>query len=193
MEPGITQSEGPSTSANTTRVRAARSMPAIDDMGTLYVRFAQPKGEGDIFSILNNVWGVAPEALSEIPNFNDFSALMRIEHVRHDYDVYDGTIDTTTGKAKGYQNVANELAMETWYEIWITVDHVNEAYAVYIKGGPEFPEQTKAYPAGEGEMASYRNKTFDPMATFMIITTVGHDHHHGGRCHRRQVSRPVLC
>jgi hypothetical protein len=173
MDPGISLSEGPSSSATTRRVRAARAMPEINDLGTVYVRMAQPLGEGGIFSIINNVWGVGPAELDTIPNFNDFSALMRIEHTVHNYDVYDGTIDTTTGKAKGYQNVATELAMETWYEIWITIDHNNSAFAVYIRGGPEFPEQVKVYPAAEGEMAGYRNLTFDPMATFMIIATTG--------------------
>lgn len=173
MDPGITLSEGASTSANTTRVRAARSIPAIENKGTLYVRFAQPKGQGNIFSILNNIWGVAPATLDTIPNFNDFSALMRIEHTVHNFDVYNGLINTETGKAKGYQNVATELAMETWYEIWITIDHNNSAFAVYIRGGPEFSEQTKAYPAAETEMSGYRNLTFDPMSIFMIITTVG--------------------
>ena len=33
-------------------------MPEIDDLGTVYVRMAQPLGEGGIFSIINNVWGV---------------------------------------------------------------------------------------------------------------------------------------
>jgi hypothetical protein len=173
MDPGTSNNPGPSTSATTFRVRAARSMPAIDNLGTVYVRIAQPLGEGGIFSIINNVWGVAPAALDTIPNFNDFSALMRIEHTVHNYDVYDGTIDSGTGRAKGYQNVATELTMEEWYEIWITIDHNNSSFAVYIRGGSEFPEVTKAYPAGEGEMAGYRNLTFDPMETFMIIATTG--------------------
>jgi len=172
MDPGITLSEGASTSANTTRVRAAKTMPGIDNLGTVYVRMAQPRGEGGIFSILNNIWGAAPAALDAIPNFNDFSALMRIEHTVHNFDVYDGTINPDTGKARGYQNVATELAMETWYEIWITIDHINSAFAVYVRGGPEFPQITKAYPSGDG-MAGYRNLTFDPLERFMIITTVG--------------------
>ena len=173
MDPGVTLNDGASTGANTRRVRAARAMPAIDGMGTVYVRMAQPMGTGGIFSILNMVWGVAPELLSDLPNFNDFSALMRIEHVNHNYDVYDGTVNPATGSNFGYQNVATELAQETWYEIWIKIDHNNSAFSVYIKGGPEFPEQVQAYPAVEGEMVQYRNKTFDPMANFMIIATVG--------------------
>lgn len=94
-----------------------------------------------------------------------------------------------------YGNVGAPQIANAWYELWFVIDHSNinnedpfrQRAAVYIKGGPDYPEQTlvsvEYTVAGEGENpdttyfagggANYRVETFEPLDMIILINNAG--------------------
>lgn len=66
--------------------------------------------------------------------------------------------------------------LNVWYEIWVVIDHAADVSDVYIKGGPQFPEQTKVV-----EDARFRNGgSTDPLGYFVMKSHNGNEETNAG-------------
>ncbi len=68
------------------------------------------------------------------------------------------------------------FSTDTWYEIWFVINHPENTFRQYMRGGLEFPgpDPVLVYPFDESVPdASYRTATFEDLAYFYIGTTTG--------------------
>ncbi len=129
---------------------------------TFYFKVGRPTvsgapGEVDV------TWGLAAESARSgetgLHAYGSYSVLGRYEA--------NGIMDIRDGGS--YVDLANAaLNTNVYYEAWFVVDHFNNTFSQYLKGGTDFPEQTMVYSG-----AGYRNLTFDNLETLLIITSAG--------------------
>lgn len=162
--PGVPAASG----SNATLERALSAEQQIADnfptsnLSTFYFKVARPlvegvPGEADI------TWGLVTEAARSAETmqhgYGSYSVLGRYE--------IDGIMDIRNGGT--YTNlVETALNTQVWYEIWYVIDHSNNTFSQFIKGGTDFPIQTEIFTDAE-----YRNATFENLDTILIVTTAG--------------------
>ena len=137
--------------------------------------------------------GMDPRYETQAPSWGQYSLIGR--YMTHgSIDLRDaGTYRHLSSVEKG--NVGAPQIANAWYELWFVIDHSNinnedpfrQRAAVYIKGGPDYPEQTlvsvQYTVPGEGENpdttyfvgggANYRVETFEPLDMILIINNAG--------------------
>lgn len=149
---------------------------------TFYFKVGRPlvagnPGEADL------TWGMAASgerATADGPlGYGQYSVLGRIE--------IDGRIDIRGATADGtnYFNLMTEddgIETQTYYEIWFVVDYLTNTFEQYVKGGTNYPEQTKMTWAGfdpqtraEGmvDKGLFRAEPDTPLDTILFISTAG--------------------
>lgn len=136
--------------------------------------------------------GQDPRYETQAPSWGQYSLIAR--YMTH------GSIDLRDAGnyvhlSSAASNVGVPQIANAWYELWFVIDHSNinnedpfrQRAAVYIKGGPDYPEQTlvsvEYTVAGEGENpdttyfagggANYRVETFEPLDMIIIINNAG--------------------
>ena len=169
INPGVAAT---TSSMNFTVERALSSEQQIVDpifeskLTTFYFKLGRPLVQG-VPGEADMTWGIVAEsarnAESGRHSYGSYSVLGRIE-ANGGIDIRDGgsyvnLMDVDAGEA---------MDTQTWYEIWFVVDHFTSTFSQYIKGGTDYPTQTKVY-----ENAAYRNVTTDPLATLLFITSAG--------------------
>ena len=147
-------------------------------LATWYFRALRPLVEGRPGQP-SLIWGLSkewtdPETGNPIPPqiYGDLSVVGRFNT--------DGRINTHSG---GYAEVSEPIDTNTWYEIWYVINHGENSYRMYIRGGPEFPgdEPTLVYPINEGDPDGvYRAPTFDDLKYLAFLTSTGSDDNPGG-------------
>ncbi|MBT6769911.1 MAG: hypothetical protein HOA81_13100 [Opitutales bacterium] len=169
LNPGVPTEAG---QGNTTLERAVPAAAQIVDSltaptkSTFYMKYRRPIVDGSPAES-DTTWGMVAEtarnAETGIHAYGSYSVLGRTE--------IDGIIDIRNGGT--YENLtAAALETETWYEFWFVVDHANNEFTQYIKGGTDYPTQTQL-PRDAAITAQYRNQTLDPLSTILLITTTG--------------------
>ncbi len=169
LNPGTPTEAG---QGNTTLERAVPASAQIVDpfpattKSTFYMKYLRPIVNGSPAES-DTTWGMVAEsarnAETGIHAYGSYSVLGRTE--------IDGIIDIRDGG--DYLDLTTAaLETETWYEFWFVVDHANNTFTQYIKGGTDFPTQTQL-PMGAPITAEYRNQTLDPLETILLITTTG--------------------
>ncbi|MGY8695724.1 MAG: hypothetical protein ACKVGW_16215, partial [Verrucomicrobiia bacterium] len=169
LNPGVPTEAG---QGNTTLERAIPAAAQIVDpfpattKSTFYMKYRRPIVSGSPAEA-DTTWGMVAEAARNgetgIHSYGSYSVLGRTE--------IDGIIDIRDGG--DYLNLTDAaLETETWYEFWFVVDHSNNEFTQYIKGGTDFPTQTQL-PVDAAITAQYRNQTLDPLSTILLITTTG--------------------
>ena len=169
LNPGIPTETG---QGNTTLERAVPAAAQIVDpfpattKSTFYMKYFRPIVSGSPAES-DTTWGMVAESARNsetgIHAYGSYSVLGRTE--------IDGIIDIRDGGS--YTNLTTEaLETNTWYEFWFVVDHANNEFTQYIKGGTDFPTQTQL-PSGAPIVAEYRNQTLDPLSTILFATTTG--------------------
>jgi len=169
LNPGVPSEAG---QGNTTLERAIPAAAQIVDpfpattKSTFYMKYRRPIVNGSPAES-DTTWGMVAEgarnAETGIHSYGSYSVLGRTE--------IDGIIDIRDGG--DYLNLtAAALETETWYEFWFVVDHSNNEFTQYIKGGTDYPTQTQL-PMDAAITAQYRNQTLDPLSTILLITTTG--------------------
>ncbi len=177
LDPGVPSDLG---QGNTTLERALPEGQQIVDnfanpnKSTFYFKYARPIVEG-VPAQSDTTWGMVSEAARDTTTgifaYGSYSVLGRTE--------IDGIIDIRDGST--YANLtAAALNTEVWYEIWFVVDHSNNTFTQYIKGGTDFPELTQLpftitvddMPVNKTE-AAYRFATFANLDSLLFVTTTG--------------------
>lgn len=169
LNPGVPSELG---QGNTSLERAIPSAAQIVDpfpattKSTFYMKYRRPIVSGSP-AASDTTWGLVAESARNtetgIHAYGSYSVLGRTE--------IDGIIDIRDGG--DYLNLTTAaLETETWYEFWFVVDHGNNTFTQYIKGGTDFPTQTQL-PSGAPIVAEYRNQTLDPLETILLVTTTG--------------------
>ena len=129
--------------------RASIAIPLIEEgtRATLYQRFAFDNPEVDV------VFGVSDLPVVDI--YNDYESGFRINHTLSQAEARDGGI---------YVVIGNDLLqLETWYEVWTVIDNATDTYAVYIRGGSNYPRQTLLMSG-----IDFRNGTTSSILSFAI-------------------------
>jgi hypothetical protein len=138
-------------------------VPVTNTATTVYYRFKLPTidfGGQQFIAQVDTVWGLSAK---EAPaGYADYTSLMRVEF-DNSFDVYDGT---------GYNIVRDTLTADTWYEVWIVVNHSARQYRVYARGGSEFPERVQIFPF-TGEWTNYRDPAIEPLTKFLLLSSAG--------------------
>lgn len=149
----------------------------VSQVSTFYFRVGRPlvngvPGEADL------TWGMTAEpegrtnedgSINRIHAYGSYTVLGRIE-ANGGIDIRDG------GNYINLQDTAAGEAMETqtWYEIWFVVNPFNRTFEQYIKGGTNYPEQTKMTWDGNPDgNAAFRNQLLAPLDTILFITSAG--------------------
>ena len=145
----------------------------VSGVATLYMQFnAESFPANHVFGVTNRD---GPTIESE--QYNAFEAILRASDVQ----TSDGTLEVYD--ASGYEKIsnpatntiANPMATNTWYETWMVINNGGKAsggqtYDVYVRGGPQFPEQTLVY-----ENAGFRNDRENTLTHFLAISNAGAD------------------
>lgn len=131
-------------------------------LSTLYFKVGRPT-VGGAPGELDITWGLTTSATlsgpDDVYSYGDYSVLGRYEA--------DGIMDIRNGGS--YVDLASEaLDTNVYYEIWFVIDHSLNRFTQYLRGGSDFPEQTKVF-----ENAAYRNATFQNLDTLLLITSAG--------------------
>ncbi len=143
----------------------------LNAVSTFYFRVGRPLVDG-VPGEADMTWGmVADTAKGDNPihAYGSYSVLGRIE-ANGGIDIRDG------GSYVNLQdvNAGEGLDTQTWYEIWFVVNHGANTFEQYVRGGTDFPVQTKmTWEGNEGGNAAYRNQTVDPLDTLLFITSAG--------------------
>ena len=148
----------------------------LDAVSTFYFKIARPlvdgvPGEADL------TWGMVadPEArtnedgtINPIHTYGSYSVLGRIE-TNGSLDIRDG------GDYIDFQEDGVEtMDTQTWYEFWFVVHHFSFTFEQYIRGGTDYPVQTKITWDGNPDgKAAYRRQAVDPLDTILLITSAG--------------------
>ena len=169
LDPGVPSADG---QGNTTLERALPDEMKIKDpfpntgKATFYFRYARPIVDG-VPAQADTTWGLVSEAARDATSgthaYGSYSVLGRTE--------IDGIIDIRDG-GDYLDLVDTALETNTWYEIWFVVDHGNNTFTQYIKGGTDFPEQTQLRADGAIN-ATYRFATLEDLETILLVTTTG--------------------
>lgn len=147
MDPGIFGGDG----TQTFNIWISIPFSDIAATGTLYAKMK--RGE-----LVDVVWGTSPTA--EPASYGDYSSALRWE--------LDGIFDYRAG-SDGYPEVTNgSSTADTWYETWFVLNSTSQTYDAYIKGGTEFPTQTKVATG-----ASFRKQGTDPQNRFYVRMSTG--------------------
>ena len=148
----------------------------LDQVSTFYFRIARPlidgvPGEADL------TWGMVaePEArtnedgtINPLHTYGSYSVLGRIE-TNGSFDIRDGT-DYIDFQEDGVET----MDTQTWYEFWFVVHHFTWTFEQYIRGGTDYPVQTKITWDGNPEgKAAYRRQVGAPLDTILLITSAG--------------------
>lgn len=132
------------------------------DPVTFYFQMARPTVEG-VPGEADITWGLADSTARSEPTaplgYGTYSVLGRIET--------NGIIDIRDG-GDYIDLAASAIDTQTWYEFWFVVDHFNNTFTQYVKGGGDFPTQTMVY-----QDANYRNQTLNNLDTMLFITSAG--------------------
>lgn len=129
---------------------------------TFYFKVARPT-VGGAPGELDITWGLSASTSLDMPgdvfSYGNYSVLGRYEK--------DGIMDIRDGGS--YIDLATEaLDTNVYYEVWFVIDHFNNTFTQYLRGGADFPTQTMVY-----ENAAYRNETFENLDTVLLITSAG--------------------
>jgi hypothetical protein len=166
----------------TLNLRVYRKIPEFtNEYATFYMRFMQPfvTREGvEVKAQVDAVFGLT--SVDEPTAYGDYSTAVRIDF-DNSFDIYDGDRqEADPSRLKGYQKIRDEVQQLTggvWYELWMVVDTFNLTYQLWVKGGPEYPDQTLVYPFGGDttKFVSWRNTTLDFLDVFVITTSAGNN------------------
>ncbi len=155
-----------------------------ETLATLYFRVARPL-VGNRPAEVDTVWGLSPVFIDEMgnPRFDDEGNLVRPTtygqfsvQARYELDGIMDVRDESEGVRRYVDLESTAHATDTWYELWYVIDHANNRFSKYIRGGPEYPaaEPVLLYPFNENDdWAQYRLGTFEDLAFFTIATTTG--------------------
>jgi len=174
--------------------RAIRSIPEIAGAGTIYVRMMVPTvdvGGTPLTALVDAVFGAGyrfpiadpenpDEATEVVGSYNDFSLLggPRFKTDFPEINFYDfGHPDDTYATIPALEGAPTA---DEWYEVWFVLDHANNGYKVYMRGGPELPEQTLVFPLDDpdthppiGWGAERAPSLTEPIRTFLIYSSAG--------------------
>ena len=169
--PGVPLSTSSLNHTTTRSLSDDQSIKILPEFSTFYFRIARPlvngvPGEADM------TWGLVTDTAkgeNPIHAYGSYSVLGRLE-ANGGIDIRDG------GSYINLQdvNAGEGMDTQTWYEFWFVVNHLNNTFEQYIKGGTDFPVQTKMTWDGNPDgNAGYRNETGEPLDTILIITSAG--------------------
>ncbi len=162
----------------------ARIVDPFPDVGlaTMYLRSGRPQ-VGDRPAQVDSAVGLVGFFIDEMGNpllddegnpqrpviWGDFSVISRYEP--------DGTFDVwDSNQSPNYVKSTGSLTTNTWYEFWYVINHPENTYRVYGRGGPEFPgpDPVLIYPFEDTDPdAVYRTATFEDFGFIMIGTSTG--------------------
>lgn len=135
--------------------RATVPIPLIPEgaVGTVYQRFAYTDPEIDVVFGLTDApavveWGDYETGLRIYFSLNQLEARRGDRYVPVDDDL---------------------LQLETWYEVWTVVDNAEDTYAIYIRGGSNYPERVLL--AGE---IPFRNGTSAALTGYALSYNARH-------------------
>jgi len=128
---------------------------------TLYFKVGRPLVDGKPAEV-DIAWGLASEAErrgEKVFNYVDLSVSGRYS-TNGIMDIRDGNI---------YKPIhAYPLDTAVWYELWFVINHQENQFDLYIRGGSQFPDITQVF-AG----ARYRLKTQKRIDHLVLIATTG--------------------
>jgi hypothetical protein len=160
MDPGVVD-----TSINrliaTLNLPKAAHIHAVDgphQLSTVYLKIGRPSINGKPGKISAR-WGLAAEAErqhEEFFNYWDYS-------VQAGY-VFSGEMEyVDDGQSKFLYPFPFDT--DIYYEIWLVIDHANNSFDYYIRGGSQFPTTTKLVAA-----AHYQTKTRHSLDHLLLFT-----------------------
>lgn len=129
---------------------------------TVYFKVGRPTVDGNPGEV-DNTFGVGGGVSSPF-SYSNYSAYGRYSNL--------GIMDfRDEGNANGsFQPISAEPQdTDTYYEVWMVIDHWNFIYDVYVKGGSDFPTQTKV----NAEDYDYRNQTVEDLTEFFFLASAG--------------------
>lgn len=94
--------------------------------------------------------------------WGDMETVMRYEWTNATFDLY----NTSGFETFGFPE------LNLWYEVWKVVDPANLSYEVYIKGGQDYPVQTKIMTFEGNETFRFRNRSQEALVRFGIIHNI---------------------
>ena len=170
----LMRAAAPDGVAGNRKAIAYKSLPfsvPVSGVVTLYMRFNTEAFPNNHVFGLSNMVGNDIEA-------NHYESIEAIIQVTDRYE-NDGILRVRSGG--DYFNItnpntgltANPLEEDTWYEIWLVVNNGGRAsggqtYDVYLRGGEEFPEQTKVF-----DHAFFRVNRETSLLNFVSISNSG--------------------
>jgi hypothetical protein len=126
-------------------------------LSTVYLKIGRPEVHG-VAGEVNVTLGMAAEAErrhAEIFAFPEYSVLARY--------AISGRMEYRDGDRYKIM-YPFPFDTDTYYEIWFVIDHSNNTFDLYIRGGSQFPNVTKLATA-----AKYRHETLNTLDSLLLI------------------------
>ena len=129
--------------------RATASIPIIPEggVGTVYQRFAFSNPEIDV------VFGLTDRPA--VVDWGDYETGLRIYFALNQLEARRGS---------RYESIGDDLLqLDTWYEVWTVIDNDADTYAVYIRGGSNYPKRVLL-----ADGIAFRNGTASSLTGFAL-------------------------
>ncbi len=158
IDPGVAGATTHNVISGFTLPESMHIVAADGAEATMYFKIGRPSvggnpGNADI------TFGIGGGDISSPFAYSNYSAYSR-------YDA-DGIMDWRNGGSfESHGSVQHDT--DIYYEVWYVIDHWNQTYSMYVKGGTDYPEQTE-WVTG----AAYRNETFEDLDEVFSLTSAG--------------------